>query len=369
MWKWAWKSLLAQRAGSLGSAFGIAGAFILVFFFDAVSRGEAEQIVAYITKMDADVWVMQRGVDNMHMASSYVWDWKADAIAAMPGVKRVTPILYLNSVVHANDRQSFAYVVGLLPGDSRAGPWELTAGRSVTLRGETVIPEVLGYLAGIKIGDAITVADKRLEVVGLSGGTYSAANTVIFTTIADLEDILSLTGAYSFLLVDADDGVSPGLLAGRIRNEIDKVNAVTQEEFIRNDFGMAMQMGVEILFLMTMICAALAVFIVGFTASTLAMRSRKELAIAKALGVGNRTMLAAVAFQASAITVLGGAIAVAFAVIIMPWIPELVPQLTLAVSITAAVRIGIIALFVAGVGALLPGCLVAAVDPASALQS
>ena len=368
MWTWTWKSLVAQRAGSLGGACGIAGAFVLVIFFDAVWRGESEQIVTYVREMDADVWVMQRGVANMHMASSFVWDWKADAIAAMPGVSRVTPILYLNSVYHVNDRRSFGYVVGLQPGSARAGPWELTAGRTVAASGEAVIPAELARLAGTRLGDPVTIADRRLAVVGLSAGTYSAANTIIFVAMADLEDMLSLAGAYSFLLVDAGEGVDAGALAGRIRSDVDKVNALTQEEFIRNDFAMAMQMGVEIILLMTVISGVLAALIVAFTASSLVMRGRRELAVAKALGATNRSVLAAVVLQATAVTVVGCAMAIAFALFVMPWIPMLVPQLTLALSMAAAARVAAIALFVAVAGAILPGALVAAVDPATAFH-
>lgn len=368
MWRWAWKSLVAQRAGSLGGACGIAGAFVLVIFFDAVWRGESEQIVTYVREMDADVWVMQRGVSNMHMASSFVWDWKADAIAAMEGVRRVTPILYLNTVYHLRDRQSFGYIVGLEPGEPRAGPWALTAGRTVASEGEAVIPATLARLAGTGIGDTVTIADRRFEVVGLSAGTYSAANTVIFVTMADVEDMLSLNGAYSFLLVDAEAGVDAEALAARIRRDVEKVNAVTQEEFIRNDFAMAMQMGVEIIFLMTAISAALAALIVAFTASSLVMRGRRELAVAKALGVRNRSVLTAVVAQATLVTVLAGAIAIAFAFLVIPWIAVLVPQLTLAPSMAAAVRVAVIAVFVAAAGALLPGYLVTTVDPATAFH-
>lgn len=266
MGKWAWKSLIFERAGLAASAGGIAFAFLLVIFFDAVWRGEPEQIVVYIDQMQADVWVMQRGVGNMHMATSFLWDWKADAIAALPGVERVTPILYLNTAIQVGDMSSFNYVVGLVPGDTRAGPWDMAAGRAVQNPGEAVIPEVLARLSGVGIGDGILLTDKRFEVVGLSRGTYSVGNPVTFVAMPDLEDVLSSAGSYSYLLVDAQDGVDPAGLAARIMDEVDKVNALTGEEFIRNDFGMAVQMGVEVIFMMTVICSALAALVVAFTA-------------------------------------------------------------------------------------------------------
>jgi len=186
--------------------------------------------------------------------------------------------------------------------------------------------------------------------------------------MSDLEDIVSSSGTYSFLLVDAGAGVDPAELAARIRNEVEKVNALTEEEFIRNDFGMAMQMGVEVLFLMTAISTAVAVLIVAFTAYSLVMQTRRELAVAKALGITNASMVAGVVFQAAAVTLLGFIIAAAVAVSVIPAIPVLVPQLTLTVSGAAVVRIGVLALIAAVVGSALPAYAVSRVDPATAFQ-
>lgn len=59
---WAWHSLWRQRAQLLGHVAGIAGAFLLALFFDAVFRGESQQIVSYPRHVQPDVWVMQKGV-------------------------------------------------------------------------------------------------------------------------------------------------------------------------------------------------------------------------------------------------------------------------------------------------------------------
>jgi putative ABC transport system permease protein len=368
MMKWAWKSLVAQPAAVFGSAAGIAAAFILVLFFDAVWRGESERIVAYLRSADADVWVMQQGVHNMHMATSFVWDWKADAIAAMPEVRQVTPIVYLSGPVGMKDRQSFSYVVGFDPADARAGPLELTAGRTVSGLGEAVVPDVLARMTGTAIGDTVTIKDTSFTVVGLSRGTYSLANAIIFVHMADLKEILSATGTYSYLMVDAEPGVDPRALASRIRQEVDKVNALPSEEFIRNDHGLAMQMGVQLITLMTLISAVLAALIVGFTAYALVMRSRRELAVVKALGVGNRALIGGVVLQSAVVTGLGLLLALAAAFTVFPSVAALAPQLVLVVSLASIVQVGVAALPVALAGAALPAYRVSRVDPASAFQ-
>ncbi len=369
MLKWAWKSLVSQRGILVGGALGIASAFLLVIFFGAVFRGESSQIVAYPANMKPDVWVMQRGVGNMHMAMSFVWDWKADRIQAMDEVKRVTPILYQSTVVRMGDWESFAFVVGLLPeSKKRAGPWKMAAGRQIEKQGEAVIPDVLSDLTGVGIGDSIAITDRNFTVTGLSSGTFSSSNSVIFVPFSDLEDILSSTGTYSYLLVDAEDGVNPEALAERIRNEVPKVNALPHEEFIKNDFQMAMQMGAKIIFMMTVICSVLAALIVGFTTYSLVMRKRRELAIVKALGARDLSILLSVVFQSIILTFVGFLFAVSFALVVIPHIPSLVPQLTLIVSYGEIMRIGLVSLLVAILGALIPAYMVSRLDPATAFH-
>lgn len=368
MWRWTWKSLVQQRTWVFGSAAGIAFAFLLVITFDAVWRGESQQIVVYIDKTRPDVWVMQRGVRNMHMATSFIWDWKADRIAAMPGVTRVTPILYLSTVVTAGDFRSFNYVVGLAPGDRRAGPWELSAGRHIERRGEAVVPDVLARLAGVRVGDAIAIANQSLEIVGLSAGTYSSGNPITFVRMEDLEDVLTSAGSYSYLLVDAEEGVDPGVLAADIMAHVEKVHAMTTGDFIRSDFGMAVQMGVEIIFMMTLICLGLAALIVAFTSYSFVMRRRKELAVVRALGASRPAVIRAVVAQAVTMALGGFAVAVIVAFTVLPWAPRLVPQLTLVISPGAVAQMGLVALIVALVGALVPAYTVARLDPATAFQ-
>ncbi len=368
MFLWAWKSLFSQRSTLVGSSLGIAGAFVLVLFFDAVFRGESEQIVAYPTHMNPDLWVMQAGVGNMHMAMSYIWDWKKDVIAAMPEVGQVTPVLYSSSIIDAGNSKLFAFIVGLLPGDDRAGPWAMTAGRRIVNPGEVVIPDVVSRITGIGIGDSLRITDHSFRVVGFSHGTYSSANPVIFVPFDDLEDILSAGGAYSYLLVDAKEGVDPVQLAARIRREVEKVNVLTNEELVANDFALAMQMGVEIIFIMTTICSALAALIVGFTAYSLVARKQRELAIVKALGGGRGSLIGSVVLQSVIMTLLGYLLAVAFALLVIPQIPLLVPQLTLVISHEAILQIGLVAILVAVIGAVIPASLVLRLDPALAYQ-
>jgi len=368
MIQWTWKSLFTQPGSLIGSTLGIAFTFILVIFFDAIWRGETEQIVSYPNHINPDVWVMQEGVANMHMAMSFVWDWKADKIASLPGVKRVTPILYLNSVVTAGKQKMFAFIVGLLPDSNRAGPWDISAGRLIKNPSEVIIPDILSEISQVTVGDKLKIADKVFTIVGLSSGTYSSANTVMFVPFSDLESLLSSSGTYSYLIVDAEDGVNPAELSRLISDNVDKVNVLTHQEFVRNDAHLAKQMGVEIIMIMTAICTALAVLIIGFTSYSQVIRRKREIAIIKALGVGQLSIMLSTIIQSGILTFFGFMIAVLFAIFLIPSIPLLLPQLTLVVSLSSLIKIGLIAFFVAFTGSLIPAWLVSRLQPASAFH-
>lgn len=242
---------------------------------------------------------MQRGVSNMHMATSFIKDWKVDKIAKVNGVKKATPILYMNASVEISSRQWFSFVVGMAGGDGRAGPWHVVEGKRLPGEGEVIIPATLARMTGLDVGATITVTTKKLKVVGLSGGTFSMANSVTFMNASDLSDIMSAFGLFSYVLVDAEDGVDGTELAARIRRQVDKINAVPLKEFIASDYGLAMQMGVEIISIMSVIGTGLAIVITGFTVYSQTNRRRRELAVAKALGVRNRAVYGSVLIQAA----------------------------------------------------------------------
>jgi len=368
MLRWTFGTLLAERGHLLASMGAVAGAFALVLFFEAVFAGESRQVVAYIERSHADVWVMQTGVSNMHMASSFVQEWKADRVRQVPGVRRVTPILYLNTIMQTGDRRSFSFVVGLEDGNTRAGPWSVTEGKSIPATGEVIVPAVLRRLAGVQLGDTATIAGRAFAVAGFTEGTFSMANSVAFVTMSDLADIMSTFGTASYLLVDAEAGVDPAALAVRIRDSVEKVNAVRRERFAENDWDVAMQMGLEIVSLMTLIGGALAILLTGFTVYVSVSRRERELAVIKAMGFRNGAIYTSALIQAGVVAAGGIVLAIGIVSLAVPLTASFLPQVTLEVMPDALLRIGLIALVVALGSSILSVRKLATVDPLSAFQ-
>ena len=369
MLHWTLKSLVARPAYLLASACGVAFALMLVIFIEAVFAGESGRIVNYLQQTKGDVWVMQRGVSNMHMATSFISDWKVARIAKVAGVRKATPILYMNASIEIGGRQWFSFVVGMGDDGARAGPWRVVKGKRRPAKGEVVIPATLARITGLDVGATITLNTKKLKVVGLSAGTFSMANSVTFANADDLLDVMSAFGMVSYVLVDAEKGVDPRALAARIRRQIDKVNAVPLKDFIASDHAMAMQMGVEIIDIMSLIGMGLAIVITGFTVYSQTNRRRRELAVAKALGVRNRAVYGSVLLQAVVIALLGLVIATGLAYAGAPLIEALVPLVALTIEPEVPLKLGVLALGIAAIASLIPARQVLRLDPAMAFHS
>jgi len=306
---------------------------------------------------------MQQGVSNLHMASSMLWDWKATRVASVDGVLSVTPILYMNAMVRIRGRNWFSYIVGLRAGATRGGPWKMRAGKSRPKSGEAVIPAVVARLTGLGIGDMVRIADRSLRVVGLSADTFSMANSVTFVAWDDLEAIMGVSGALSYLLVKATPDTDPATLARRIETDVEKVSALPTNEFVARDRRMALQMGTEIIRIMTLVGSVVATLIIAFTAYSQIVHLERELAVAKALGFRGHHLTGVALVQSGLVTVAGVAICAALAGWVVPLIPALAPEVSLRVTGAQFVRIALAALPIAALAGVVPAARIAQLDP------
>ena len=367
--RWTLKSMLKARLRVLGSTLAVAAAFLLVTTFKAVWQGETEQLVAYIDHTDADVWVMQPHVSNMHMATSFISEGKRLQIADVEGVDAMGAILYLNTFVKAGQKSWFCYVVGVDEETKLGGPWSVPRGKHVPARGEAIVPEVLARISGLGLGDKIQIADKTFEIAGLSAETFSVGNPITFVHAADLSGLLSLVGYDSYVLVRAKPDVSAEVLAARIEKQVDDVHALPTSTFVANDRTLAKQMGAEVIGLLTGICAALAAVLVGFSLYIHTARQRRELAILKALGFRNRHVYASVLLQSLLLTGTAFAIAALAAQGLVFIAPKIAPILSLSLTARSLLEIGLTGLAVALGSTLVLARRVTRVDPLSVFHT
>lgn len=363
----AFKNLVHEKTRLLACVGGVAAALLLVLFLEGVFAASTDQMVAYLEHTDADVWVMQEGVSNMHMATSVLPGDLGRAIEAVPGVADATPILYVSNAVESGTDRWFSYIVGLRAGSPRGGPWAL-AGSATPGPGEAVIPEVMAEKGGLALGDAVTVLGRGFRVVGLSAGTFSMTNSVTFISYREMEELLAAPGTASYFLVKGRPGVPAEDLARRLREAVPGVHAMTRETFADSDRALTRQMGVDVIRVMSIIGFVVGVLVVGLAVYTATVRRAREYGIARALGAKARHLVALVALQTLAVTLASLAAAVGLALLAQPLVHTLAPEVPLAFPLASVVRVGAMALGIAALASLLPAYRIARVEPGVAFK-
>jgi len=360
---WTFKSLMAEKASVAAAAAGIALALILALYLDAVFRGEAKQIVVFIERMPASVWVLQDGVRNLHMARSRLSDNTLADVARVPGIRSATPVVYGDVSVGDPSHERSAYLVGVPADPALRARWTRVTGWPMPAGG-VVVPDTIAKEANLKIGDQIRVGDASYAISALSQDTFSMANPLIFMEERDARRELDVGDGTSLVLVEPEAGIDPAALADRINSESDKVRALTRPALRANDYTLALQMGGALIGMLSLMATAVSVLIVTFTAYAFVSARTRELAVAKALGAPRRQLFAAAVVQTSIVALIGAVLAVVLMAPMQAALATWVPDVAVDLSYATALKLSATTMVVAIAAALVPAFYVLKVDPA-----
>jgi len=368
MLRLAFRNLFQSKVRLAISVGGIALALMLVLTLDAIMTGAEKRLTAYIDNSEADVWVAQSGIRNLHMVSSWIPASVRNEVSEVPGVESVTPLMYLTAPVDTEDEQSLAYVIGL-PEDAAMGkPWRVTEGRAVPEPGEAVIDSSVAEHSGIKLGDEAEILGQELEVAGLSEGTATLTNSVAFISMEDFERIQGGGQVVSFVLAKVESGQSPEAVAERIEDDVGGVTAQTRAAFADEERRLVNDMAGDLLAIMNLAGFMTGLAVVALTVYTATLARRSEYGVLKALGAHNVRLYGVVLAQALYSVVLGFVVGLAFTLVLSAVVPALTSNLTLQVSGTSLLKVGAVSLVFAALAAVLPIRQIAGLDPATVFR-
>ncbi len=345
------------------SAIGIALALILGLFLDAVFRGEANQILAFVERSPGEVWVLEGGVENLHMARSTVSEQAIARVGRVDGVKTFMPMLYRDGLLGPKGREIFSYVAGIPADPESRAIWEQATGWKAPEPGGVIVPEPLSSKEGYQLGDVITVSGVSYSVSGYSLGTFSMANPLVFIDESDARTQFALSTGANMVLVQAQPDITPAQLAERIQKENPDITALTREQLMKNDYSMALDMGGALISMMGMIGTGVAALIVAFTAFAFVSARVGELAVAKALGAPRHQLIFSAMFQTGLVALLGVALALGAIVPIEAVLSAYVPDVAVQFSFVVALKLGVATFVAAQLAALIPAIYVQKVDP------
>ncbi|MEP7335815.1 MAG: ABC transporter permease [Actinomycetota bacterium] len=358
------RQLLARKGRTLAGLAGIAVALLLVLALKAILAGMEGRLTGYIDRSGADVIVAQEGVRTMHMTQSVLPLRTATAIAAVAGVARATPIVYVPTMLERGEKRSLVYLIGE---DPAALTLPLVSGRRARA-GEIVVDEALASLIGALPGTTVMSLGRRFRVVGQIAGTSSIASSIALADRRDLSDLLRSEGSVNYVLVRAREGVAADELARRIEQAVPVVTASTRAQFSRSERRLVGDMSTDIVRSMILVGFVIGVAVAGLVAYSATLSQLRDYAVLRALGMRARRALALVLAQVGALVVLGFALSIAFLGALAWALPALSPTLALAVHTGDVALAFAVAAAVAAAAAALPVIRVARVDPASVFR-
>lgn len=372
MLRLAYRNLFQSKARLLISVGGVALALMLILALDAILTGVEVRVSAYIDNSGADVFVAQKDVRNMHMASSSLPASVVDQVKAVGGVELASPVLYVTNVVESEKEggeQALVYVIGL-PADARlGGPWRVLEGAAVPSSGEVIIDRSVADRLKAQLGSEVKVLGRLLRVAGLAGDTSSLTNSITFISMDDFRKALGRgqgleSQVVSFVLVKARQGQNAEDLARRIEAQIGGVTAQTRQEFARQERVVVRDMSTDIVTIMNLIGFVIGLAVMALTVYTATLARRAEYGALKALGARNGHLYRTVLAQALYSVGLGLALGLAFTLALTAVVPPLVSSLYLQLSSESVLKAGVASLVIAGLSAIVPIIQIARLDPA-----
>lgn len=319
----------------------------------------------FIREAGADVWVLQSGVSNMHMATSVIRDGKLGEVGEVSGVERVSPLRYGTTTLKIKDRKLFTYLVGFKPGDA-GGPWKMAAGRAKIDDDEVVLDRTAAAQKGVGPGDKIAIFGRDFTIAGLSADTFSLANSITFITSEAFADLRGDQRQFNYLLVKTK--ANPRILAAGIEREVGDVNAMTTGQLVASDRLMIRQMGIDVINAMASFGFLIGLAVIGLTIYTLTLERTREFAVMKAIGGSNRRLLRIVFEQTALSVCLGLAAGLILALGARVLIEKFLPSLSVIYRPGFIARTALAMVAISLLSAYMPIRRVLRVDPLTAFK-
>lgn len=311
----ALKILFGDRGKYLGLVFGIAFATLLIAQQCSIFYGILARTSSYILEMrDVDIWVMDRRVNNVEIVEP-MRNTAVDLVRTVPGVKFAVPFLKAVSVVKTQTGKiNQAMVIGLDDAALVGAPRHLLLGKIDNFfRSDAVMLDSVGFNLlwpgePYELGKMMELNDKIALLEGVVDVTPAFQfMPIVFTRY---QNALDYTNGgrkrMSFVLVGAQDGVDPAVLAKHI-TESTPFLAMTRSDFIWSTVSYYIRnTGIPINFGVTVLLGVIVgATIVGLLLNMFVSDNIRQFGALKAMGLSNRTLTWMVLLEAMVVFIVG----------------------------------------------------------------
>ena len=303
MWRVALRDLQWRRRRFVIAVLATSLVFamtLLMAGFATSLHNEGRRIVA---ALGADAWLVAAGAAGPFTTSTPIPAAEAGRVAAMPGVARADPLVIVHSTLRRPAVRD-VNVIGARPGG--LGTPRLASGRAVARTGEVVADTELG----LAVGERLELSGRRLQVVGLADRvTWFFGLPTLFLALEDAQAVAF--GGQPLAMAVLTRGVPAGA-AGLERFSNAQAVADLERPLVR---------GLQSIDLISALLWLVAAGIIGSIMYLSVLERLRELAVLKAVGASNRSLLAGFAIQAVLLSAAAAVLAMGIATVLAPVFP------------------------------------------------
>lgn len=363
----AWKSLWQEKTKLALSIGGVAFSILVILIIQGLFTGSGVQATLYINETNADIFVMQKGIANLHMASSFLPAGLDDRVKGIKGVQRAVGITYANTAPKFGKKRTYSYMIGFLPDEPIGGPWDLAKGTKNIGPDEVIVDDLIASQNNVGLGDTIEVMGQDFKIAGLSRNTFSIVSSITFLQRDTLARLNLRPNSISYILVQVKKGERPADVAKRIKDELG-VNALTQREFSDSDRTMIGNMGINLIETMAFISLFVGLAVIGITVYTATLDRSRDYGVLKAIGASRPQLYGVVVVQALINAFFGFIAGLLLVFIGRVVIGRIFPELLIVLEPQVLGEIFVAVLAISILAAVIPARTIDSIDPKIAFE-
>lgn len=331
----------------------------LVLFIAALAEGLADSNREYLSKVDAELFVFQKDVDNL-IATSRIGRSKINDVRRVEGVKDVGAIGFATgSLILPDGRQPVnVSLIGVEPNSPGMPP--VLTGRTInTLKGnEAVVEERFLTRFSVKVGDDITIKTIQgtkekffsIRVVGSTDGQqyqFAPAMFMPFKTWDQIRPQAQKTNTAgeltsNVLAVRLKNPEDKAAMAQNIQNQVDGIEVIDKQATIDAVPGYKVQQST--LNTQQFFTLLIGVLVIGGFFQIQLLQKIPLIGVLKAIGSSNTTIAISVIAQIIMVTTfgvfLGSAVTLLLSVVLPAGIPIVFNGSSVFLAILALLAIG-----------------------------
>lgn len=321
-----WNRKLRSSLTILSILIGITAIFALVSFGWGIQS--YMNTIAEEAGVDK-IFLLPKSVGAPGMDENFfITEEDVNFVSKIKGIKEISAMYFRVGEIEFNKEKKYGFVGGIDPEkkDLLEESFTVTVGKGRFLKKGEMNKVVLGYnyqipdkifKRGVKLGDKIEVNGNKYAVVGFYeeiGNPQDDSN--MYMTLEAMEALYEgLEGKYNYVMIKAEKGVNPGVLAEKIEDKLRKFKGQDEgkEDFYAQTFEDALETFANVLTIINgvlVLIALISLFVASVnimnTMYTSTLERTQEIGVMKAIGARNKNILFIFVFEAGMLGMLGG---------------------------------------------------------------